>query len=625
MKYFYVLLLFVVLCSVNAQSPGGIDGYSIWLKATDLVAQEKSIENNFDNIDKQYFNFNKILSHNDLKKTNYKNIVEDKYSFFCVFKSEIDQEEIAFTITKGKSETFISNKQLKNEEEIAYKKVDAKNGIIISYISALNKKGKKNNHITIDDLYIDDKLGQRQLLEVIYYPRLLNANERQSIETYLSLKYGISVLGEFNYLSTAKDTIWNYKKNKIFSNRVTGIGRDNDMSLYQKQSGNAEKDGLYIGFGTIDTTNAKNKYDVRNQLFYVWGDNLGDINFKKNKNSDDIKIIKRLWKMQCTNQNIFDTISTQVRIGKKELGLTQESDTESFWLAINDINGRTFDYTAARYIKQTFEDNDYIYFDKVYWDKDNSGSDIFTFIKGPDFFFNNENVADCSKTSSGSIKLSVAGGESPYQITLKSKNTNKEQIIKDGSFEFSGLEYGKYILTVTDAKKNTKTTNIDLEPFTDKDISIAPIWYMGNDKETLVTASISNNDFSYQWLSHDQIVSTSEIFTATQPGEYYLKVVNANGCEKKMPFTVVKTALNSGWTVYSNPSKNSLPFNVDFKLSKESSVVLKINSMEGKSYLVKDLGRIKDYTYTESLSTAGIYLITAVIDGKEESVKLIIE
>jgi hypothetical protein len=66
------------------------------------------------------------------------------------------------------------------------------------------------------------------------------------------------------------------------------------------------------------------------------------------------------------------------------------------------------------------------------------------------------------------------------------------------------------------------------------------------------------------------------------------------------------------------------PFFIQFNLEKEADVSITINSMEGKLYVNKYLGHIKDFTDKETINTAGVYMVTVTINNIPHAVKLII-
>lgn len=113
------------------------------------------------------------------------------------------------------------------------------------------------------------------IAEIIIYPNNTNlSNERQRIESYLALKYGITL--PFNYLASDNATIyWNTTSNAAYSNNIAGIGRDDSAGLHVKQSQSSHSGNqLIMSLGTIAGTNQGNTASISsNMQFLVWGDN----------------------------------------------------------------------------------------------------------------------------------------------------------------------------------------------------------------------------------------------------------------------------------------------------------------------------------------------------------------
>ncbi|MBO0930083.1 hypothetical protein [Fibrella aquatilis] len=108
-------------------------------------------------------------------------------------------------------------------------------------------------------------------LEVMTFDHPLSTNENQRVESYLGLKYGMTL--PFNYLSGANTTIYNVSS---FSANVTGIGREDCQQLNQKQSKSINAAArLTIGVSnTIVSTNASHPGSfTSNAAFIVFGDN----------------------------------------------------------------------------------------------------------------------------------------------------------------------------------------------------------------------------------------------------------------------------------------------------------------------------------------------------------------
>lgn len=119
-----------------------------------------------------------------------------------------------------------------------------------------------------------------RVAEVISYAsRVLDAN-RPKIETYLAIKYGITLgvngTGK-NYLDSNGTIIWDIATNAGFNYNIAGIGRDVDSDLYQKQSKSCNNTNeVTIGLGVIAGTNNGNINQFSGDaMFLVWGSDNG--------------------------------------------------------------------------------------------------------------------------------------------------------------------------------------------------------------------------------------------------------------------------------------------------------------------------------------------------------------
>jgi hypothetical protein len=614
---------------VSAQTtPGGVSGHTLWLEAGSFNPSLPVGEDKDKDLLNSYYNYNPMLNLKQADKTAFRGVIKERFSLFVVFKSDSEEELPVLTINHGRGTTYLTNKELLGDNEFLYKKADPGKGIMISYFSGDRSKWKRRNSLELEDFYGDDKEGKQQLMEVICFDRILSSLERSKVETYLSLKYGISLVGDGSYISSARDTIWDSKKNIIYGKRITGIGRDDAFSLNQKQSGNSEKDGLYIGFGIIDTTNAKNSYAVQDKTFLLWGDNGGSASLKRDEEHNNRQLMKRTWKMQPYQKQLQDTIFTQVQFNKHQMAyLPEEGENkdEFFWLVVNRNDNEEFDYVNAQYYKQNTEDDNTISFNDVVWDSDKSGSDLFTFIKGPGFFLEYEPEISCM-SAQGILKLKIVGGQAPYEIVLRSGTVNEKISVLSETYDYTGLPSGTYELIVTDAANTTVKETVVLDPSINIAASLSPVWELKGGAVVVVPEVAQDDEqLTYQWRKGTEILSTAKEFMASQSGEYSLFLSGSEGCVKELPFTVKEPGTFSGWKLYPNPVKASEPFTIDFNLDKESRVTVKIHSMDGKLISESDLGQIKQSGYRGTLTVSGVYLVTVTINDVPETVSLIIK
>jgi len=102
---------------------------------------------------------------------------------------------------------------------------------------------------------------------------------RQKIETYLAIKYGItlgsSTQAEKDYINSSGTKIWDNTANAGYNYNIAGIGRDSISDLNQKQSKSLnETNEVTIGLGLIFPTNNANTNEFKKDGdFLVWGCN----------------------------------------------------------------------------------------------------------------------------------------------------------------------------------------------------------------------------------------------------------------------------------------------------------------------------------------------------------------
>jgi hypothetical protein len=94
-----------------------------------------------------------------------------------------------------------------------------------------------------------------QLAELIMYPASHTNDQRRTIESYLAVKYGISLDPSFgNWTSSDGTIIWNVTNNNLYNNDVFGIGRDIATGLNQPAS-NSMNSGSGDGVGQTAKAN----------------------------------------------------------------------------------------------------------------------------------------------------------------------------------------------------------------------------------------------------------------------------------------------------------------------------------------------------------------------------------
>jgi hypothetical protein len=595
---------------------------TVWIKNNTDYSKNESSQNNL------FFNFNKVIPFSSGVITKkIKNCSINEMSLFLVYKSSNEEEQNLIQLQKGKNKTFISSKRIINQDEILLNKGDVKKGYILSYLNTDNSiiSSKKQNLLFEDDLY-NDKEGKNILAELIYIPRNVNQYERNLIESYLSIKYGISLTGK-NYYSSKGEKIWDLKENNSFGNRITGIGRDNYFELNQKQSGNSENDGIYIAFNSLKKSNNENLSDISNNNYVLWGDNGKKNKIEDSKTSVNLNMMERIWKVQTTSES-NKIMPTQIFINKNLMPLentTKPKTNQKVWLVVDSNSSDKIDFSVSTFYPATINDDEKVVFDKVEW-KANASS-LFTLIKATDFFVISKSSAiSCNSNSDGKIDLKIVGGIAPYKIKIQSNKLDKEIISNDNDVTLNNLESGDYLITVSDGK-NVFKSEIKLDPFSQNEVKIASQYFMDENTPIEITPTVEQPEQieSYKWYFNKLLLSTDATIKVDKIGNYKLVIFDKKGCSKEMPFDVIESSKKEGWTLFPNPVDSGQNFQIHFNLKQFSNVSIMIHDINGKLIKNLNLNSIKDNVVTESIQTSGTFLVSVTIDGKTQTSKLIIK
>lgn len=112
-----------------------------------------------------------------------------------------------------------------------------KNGVLTEFFTGAGKPNTSDVKLleiggrsAADNLF-PNRIFHGDIAEVVYFTNYLDATDRQKVESYLAIKYGIT-LGH-NYFSSANTVIYDVAS---YNHQVIGIGRDDASALYQKQS-----------------------------------------------------------------------------------------------------------------------------------------------------------------------------------------------------------------------------------------------------------------------------------------------------------------------------------------------------------------------------------------------------
>lgn len=247
-----------------------------------------------------------------------------------------------------------------------------KNGTPYSSITFTPMIGGTNNNGSSNGWYPFDG----DVTEIILFPSALDATDKQKVESYLAIKYGITLgnnTSPVNYLSSAGTTIWT--ADAAFQYDVFGIGKDDASQLSQNSS-----NSYNTGSGTGAGQSGKGNIVVSSPSSFDDGDFLmiGHNNEPLTRHSTDLPAayadryrVKREWKAIQTNDP--GTVNLSFDLTGLSVNGTQASDF--FMLMDSDGDGDFSDATAFQ--ASGFASNIATFSNVTF-----SATSVFTFITG---------------------------------------------------------------------------------------------------------------------------------------------------------------------------------------------------------------------------------------------------
>ena len=166
---------------------------------------------------------------------------------------------------------------------------------------------------------------------IIYGAGSVSATDRDKVDSYLAIKYGVTLAAGKNYTTSTGAVVWDATANSAYHNNIAGIGNDFRSALVQKQSRNQHtntNNQVTIGLGGIAATNDANTNQLTDGQFLLWGDN-GNTQAMTNTAStytafvysgsiNNARRMNRIWKVQ----NAAVTSDVLVRFPVASVGTT---------------------------------------------------------------------------------------------------------------------------------------------------------------------------------------------------------------------------------------------------------------------------------------------------------------
>ncbi|MCL6294180.1 LamG-like jellyroll fold domain-containing protein [Jejuia spongiicola] len=205
-----------------------------------------------------------------------------------------------------------------------------------------------------------------RVAEVFTFSERLSDADRQKVESYLAVKYGITLGAstevQKDYVNSFDTKVWDITANSGYNYNVAGIGRDSISDLNQKQSKTINMlNEVCIGLGGLFTTNSANPNEFKKDGdFLVWGNNNASFSGSSTNTvtiasgiTTSLTRIDRIWKIVESNENVNGDVETvYISIPSAAFSSFSKLATEEYALIVADnpnfANGDIIDVIPLR-------------------------------------------------------------------------------------------------------------------------------------------------------------------------------------------------------------------------------------------------------------------------------------
>lgn len=186
-----------------------------------------------------------------------------------------------------------------------------------------------NEHFNgpFDTSNFDNKGFEGYSPELLVYNRILTPGERRKAESYLAMKYGVTL--NDSYLDGDGNLVWDRDDAGVYHNRVTAISRNKAGDFLQPMSATSYEEGpLYTSLPENDSYHKSNSYGLPSEthllvmgreygnpmpdkLSLFWGDDGGTLETYTSPNDILWHIMNRTWLVKPNMPTVADTTAAR--------------------------------------------------------------------------------------------------------------------------------------------------------------------------------------------------------------------------------------------------------------------------------------------------------------------------
>ncbi|AKK73945.1 hypothetical protein OK18_16225 [Chryseobacterium gallinarum] len=655
MNYLHRIIFLSFSSLAFSQSPGGVGEVSLWLKSdagrtttllyTDYSSNQHAISAEAEKNKPRYslLNYNDALDFDgtsNFLKIPYVMETLNKVNLFMIYQNKNTNRESALLSTdfSGEKEMYYSTANVfrYNNEQIndiepgkldstaslsMYSKFDVPSQKI-GYV--LGSSGKSNIYIGKDAGTRNWAAFKGKLPEFFIYRKILTQNERDRVNSYLAIKYGITI-PMTEYLSSKSKKVWKKEDYTDYPENIAGIGIDQYSGLYQKQStSTSENKRLIIASKELAVSNKTNTAQLPDQTFLIWGNSRDGLVLDQEVLGQ--QLLKRKWKIRLSAEKKEEAFPTEVVFYIKDI-IPVIPEGKKLSLVIDRSGKGEFNSTDLEtYSVGLIDDKGFAHFKDVVFDKDFSGTDVFTFALGSKLLLTKEIIQASCNNNFGALKLNIQGGSGPYKINLTKDNVLvQNQTSQNSKVDFNNLATGSYTMEILDKANTSSRFSFEINNFGSVHNSLAESYVLPQNGYIELDASknIDNRGTHYQWTSDNGFTSTRPDVKLYEPGEYTIKATTSDGCVRISKVTVTQSSEN-GITIFPNPTRAGESFTIRARLSKAEDIYVKILDMSGRLAKERKESGKSFYEIKDSLLVGGTYIVIVETTTQKKTFKLII-
>ncbi len=186
-----------------------------------------------------------------------------------------------------------------------------------------------NQHFNgpFDTNSFDNKGFEGYAPELLVYNRILTPGERRKAESYLAMKYGVTL--NDSYLDSDGNLVWDRNDAGIYHNRVTAIARNSSGDFSQPMSATSYEEGpAFSSLPENDSYHNSNSYGLPSDAHLLvmgrergnpmadktvlfWGDDGGSLATYTSPNDTLWHIMNRTWLVQTNRPTVADTTAAR--------------------------------------------------------------------------------------------------------------------------------------------------------------------------------------------------------------------------------------------------------------------------------------------------------------------------